>query len=65
MNKSPRVVWLVEREFICPRKLVPVAVPPSATKKDAEAKRDLLPDCFLYIVTPYRSAEDAGIGDGE
>lgn len=53
VNDKPSV-WLVEREFIFERRFVPVAVLPSATKKDAEIKRDALETPYLFRVSEYQ-----------
>lgn len=58
MSGEP-IVWLVEREFIFDRKFVPVAsLPPSASKRDAEMKRDTLPNPELYRVAKYRRVSE-------
>ena len=57
LPKEPTDVLLVEREFL-PRKYVVTAVPPSASKKDAEMKRELLPHPTFYVVTKYRRVEE-------
>jgi len=55
---SYTIVWLVEREFICPKRFVPVAISPSATRKDALMKRDSLPRPAMYVVTKYKRVEE-------
>lgn len=52
LEDSP-TVWLIEREFICPRRFAPIKGEVYGSKEDAQAGIKKMECPHLYVATAY------------